>query len=62
MLITFEQTILSCRFSGITISPYQVFLGVDHLIFEGGGVVFLPQVFPCKLFFSLEIILQDIFF
>ena len=51
MLITFEQTILSCRFSGITSSPYQVFLGVDHLIFEGGGGVFLPQVFSCKLFF-----------
>lgn len=62
MLITFEQTILSCRFSGITISPYQVFLGVDHLIFEGGGggisspgislqVIFFPRNHSAGHFF-----------
>ena len=61
MLITFEQTILSCRFSGITSSPYQVFLGVDHLIFEGGGGISSPGIF-LQVIFSLEIILQDIFF
>ena len=51
MLITFQQTILSCRFSGITTSSYQVFLGVDHLTVEGGGGDIFPQVFPYKIFF-----------
>ena len=53
MLITLYQTILSCRFSGITTSSYHVFLGVDHLtaVEGGGGGIFFPQGFPYKIFF-----------